>query len=225
MYKYEIHMHTKEVSKCAITPASDMVKIYKELGYTGIVITDHFFNGNTTVSHKGKWEYRVNKFCKGFEKAKKTGEKIGLDVFFGWEYSYYGTDFLTYGLDKNWLLAHPESAEISTSDYCDLVHEYGGFIVQAHPFREAGYIEMIRLMPRHVDAIETQNAGRRDFENLMADQYADNYNLSKISGTDNHSGFVDTMGVVEFSKKITSEKEMVSLLRSGNYKNYLYSTK
>lgn len=224
MFLYELHMHTKEISKCGKVKAADMVKFYHELGYTGIVVTDHFFNGNTTVPEEGRWEDRVEFFYEGYEKAKKEGEKLGLDVFFAWEYSHYGTDFLTYGLDKKWLLEHPECLKLHIREYCDLVHKYGGFITQAHPFREAGYIEMIRLLPRHVDAVETKNACRTDFENKMADKYADDYCLPKIAGSDNHAGLLETMSAVEFPKRIASEKEMVCLLKSGDYKFYLYST-
>ena len=40
-YKYELHCHTKEVSRCGAVPAAEIVKMYKENGYDGIVITDH----------------------------------------------------------------------------------------------------------------------------------------------------------------------------------------
>ena len=52
-----------------------------------------------------------------------------------------------------------------------IVRENGGYIVHAHPFREkanAYSIDMIRLMPRDVDAVETYNAHSTDFQNSMA---------------------------------------------------------
>ena len=48
-YKYETHMHTAEASACATSTGAEMARAHKEAGYTGIFITDHFFNGNTTV--------------------------------------------------------------------------------------------------------------------------------------------------------------------------------
>ena len=53
-----------------------------------------------------------------------------------------------------------------------IVRENGGYIVHAHPFREkanAYRIDMIRLMPRDVDAVETYNAHSSDFQNSMAE--------------------------------------------------------
>ena len=41
-YKYETHLHTSEVSKCAYNTGAEMVRAYKKAGYTGIFVTDHF---------------------------------------------------------------------------------------------------------------------------------------------------------------------------------------
>lgn len=58
--------------------------MYKREGYTGILITDHFFNGSTTVPREGKWEDRATLFCENCHRAKARGDAAGLDVFFGW---------------------------------------------------------------------------------------------------------------------------------------------
>ena len=105
-YKYETHMHTAEASACATSTGAEMARAHKEAGYTGIFVTDHFFNGNTTVPRELPWQERVARFCLGYEHAKQEGDKIGLQVFFGFEYAYHGAEFLVYNLDKNWLLHH-----------------------------------------------------------------------------------------------------------------------
>ncbi len=94
MYKYETHMHTMEASACAHSGGADMADKYKAEGYTGIIVTDHFFNGNSSVPRNLPWEERVDLYCKGYENAKKRGDEIGLDVFFGFEYGDGGSDFL-----------------------------------------------------------------------------------------------------------------------------------
>ena len=212
LYKYETHAHTSEVSRCAVISGVEIVRVYKDLGFSGICITDHFLNGNTTVSLEPSWDEQIAMFCRGYEKAHAEGKRIGIDVFFGWEYTYRGTDLLTYGLDKKWLLEHPEIMDLSMNDYCDLVHLHGGFIVHAHPFREASYIDMIRLLPRKVDAVETVNACRTDFENILADQYADNYGLLKVYGSDNHVGMLDRICGMQSDRRLKSIEEMVSAL-------------
>ncbi len=82
----------------------------------------------------------VRRFCLGYEHAKAEGERIGLSVFFGWEACYEGTEFLVYGLDQAWLLAHPQIKDASIRVQYALVHEGGGIISHAHPFREEDYI-------------------------------------------------------------------------------------
>ncbi|MFP4662053.1 MAG: histidinol phosphatase, partial [Halanaerobiales bacterium] len=94
-FKYEIHTHTAEGSKCSSISAVELVHFYKEMGYSGICISDHFLNGNTTVPEEISWTERIELFCRGYEKAYTEGRKVGLDVFFGWEYSFRGTDILT----------------------------------------------------------------------------------------------------------------------------------
>jgi len=210
MFKYEMHCHTSEVSNCSHISGAELAEFCKSAGYDGVVITDHFFNGNCAVPRALPWKTRVNLFVKGYENAKKRGDEIGIDIFSGWEFTYVdGTDFLTYGLDKEWLLENRDCDKMRITDYCDLVHRSGGFVVQAHPFREDDYIEMIRLLPRHVDAVETLNAGRTDFQNRMADQYADNYCLKKLCGTDNHWGMRDRLAVLETDFKAKSASEIL----------------
>lgn len=71
MFKYETHLHTKESSRCGSTSAAEYPAYYKSLGYSGIFITDHFFNGNCRISNDLPWEDRVNMFCRSYELAKK----------------------------------------------------------------------------------------------------------------------------------------------------------
>ncbi len=214
MFKYETHAHTSEGSRCASITAKELVRFYKSMGYTGICITDHFFNGNTTVPIDLCWNDKVEMYCMGFEKAYAEGRKVGLDVFFGWEYSYMGSDFLTYGLNREWLINHPYLLELRVSDYCDLVHSEGGFIVHAHPFREASYIEMIRLLPRKVDAVEVINACRSDFENRLADEYADNYHLLKTAGSDNHWGEMSGYSGIQLERRLGDVGDMIESIKN-----------
>ena len=164
-YLYETHMHTKEASACSHNTAVEMARAYKEAGYTGIIITDHFFYGNTAIDRKLPWKDWVEQFCLGYEHAKEEGDKIGLQVFFGWESGYRGTEFLVYGLDQEWLLLHPEIKDATVEEQYRLVHEGGGIVSHAHPFREEVYIPEIRQFPQFVDAVEgintTQTSPRR----------------------------------------------------------------
>lgn len=209
-YLYETHMHTLESSACARNTGAEMAQAYKDAGYTGIIITDHFFYGNTAVNRRLSWHEWVEQFCLGYENAKAEGDRIGLQVFFGWEAGYHGTEFLIYGLDKNWLLAHPEMKEATVEEQFELVHAGGGIVVHAHPFREEDYIPKIRLYPEHVDAVEGVNAmhsskvsyAHKNPEfNERALAYGKEHGLPFTAGSDQHSTMMIGGGMV-FPRKL-----------------------
>ncbi len=219
MFKYETHVHTCEGSACAGASGEAQAKFYKAKGYTGIIVTDHFFNGNSAIPRDLSWEEKVELFCKGYENAKKCGDKIGIDVFFGWEYSYKGADFLTYGLDKEWLMKNPIIMEMDINSYCDYIRDEGGMIVHAHPFREASYIPMIRLLPRKVDGIEVINSNNHlPVSNKMAALYAESYDILPLAGSDNHHANQENLNGVELFERATGIQDFITLIKDKKYR-------
>ena len=57
-YLWETHMHTSETSRCARSPAAKMVAAYKDAGYHGIVVTDHFLNGYSCMEKDWPWRIK-----------------------------------------------------------------------------------------------------------------------------------------------------------------------
>lgn len=216
LYKYETHCHTSEASKCSKIDGASLARLYKELGYTGLFITDHFYNGNTCVPRELPWSEWVDNFVMGYLNAKAEGDRIGLDVFFGFEYSIQGNDFLIYGLDAEWLRANPDQISLNLRDYLNKVREDGGLVIHAHPFREARYIDHIRLLPGHVDGVEINNTSMSPEVNRRADWYAREYGLLMSAGSDNHVGTRTRLGGVYFTEKLTSAGDFVRLMKEGS---------
>ncbi len=187
MYRYETHLHTYPVSRCAKHTVREALEFYKSLGYEGVFITNHFLDGNINIERDRPFEEKLEFYCSDYEEGLRLADQIGIRVLFGVEMSYKGTDFLVYGLDKAWYLAHPEIMEMKRSELLAYLMASGALVIQAHPYREAGYIDHIRLFPRQVHGIETPNASRPDFENNIAAYYADYYGLITVAGSDNHS--------------------------------------
>lgn len=187
MYKYETHLHTFPVSRCADADVKENLEFYKNLGYDGIFITNHFIDGNISIDKQKPYEEKIEFYFSDYENALELGKMIGIKVFCGQELTYKGTDFLVYGLDKNWYLSHPEIIEMGKKDELALMAENGALIIQAHPFREK-YVEHIRLFPRSVHGVEIENACRSEEENTMAKLYAKHYGLLEFAGSDNHIG-------------------------------------
>jgi hypothetical protein len=186
-YLYETHLHTAESSACGVSLGHEYIKGYKALGYTGIIVTDHFYNGNTAVSRILPWRKWVQGFCLGYEAVAAAGRMEGLDVFLGWEETFDGDDYLVYGLDKEWLLQHPEAARWSRLEQFETVHRYGGCVVQAHPFRQASYIPAIHLSTGCVDAVEAANGGNEQAMDALAARYARKLALPVTAGSDIHN--------------------------------------
>lgn len=195
-YLYETHLHTCESSRCAQNTGEEMAKACKAAGYTGMIVTEHNWYGNNCLDNDLPWEEWIECFYKGYEHAKAWGDKNDFDVFFGYEANYEGTEFLIYGVDKQWLKKHPEIKNATMEEQLHLVREAGGMVVHAHPFREEPYIPQVRLFPEYVDAVEAINATHSNHLSSshnnstwdeLAIAYAGVHKLPITAGSDIHS--------------------------------------
>lgn len=197
-----------------------MAEAAKKAGYTGIIVTDHNWNGNCNVDKSLPWEQWVRGFCRGYEEAHEWGEKNGLSVFFGYEAGYEGTDFLVYGVDGDWLIAHPEIKDATVPEQHKIIRDAGGMVIHAHPFREEWYIPEVRLFPKDVDGAEGINATHSNPLSLShndpeydtkAIAYIRENGLLMTAGSDVHT---TTMfgGGVAFKHKLNSIHDYVAAI-------------
>jgi len=195
--------------------------LYKELGYSGIIVTDHFYHGNTAVPKNLPWKEWVKQFCKGYEEAKNEGERQSFDVFFGWEETFDGCDdYLVFGLDREWLFEHPEAKYWTRGQQYNAVKAAGGCVVQGHPFRQHHYISRIVLSSGCVDAVEAANAtnAEQSYDGL-AMRYAQKLGLPYTAGSDMHdSRQITPDGVfgVYVKKKLDTINDFVKDICTNN---------
>ena len=218
MYFYETHAHTFPVSKCARSTVREILEMYRDMGYRGIFVTNHFIDGNINIDRTLPYEDRIRFYFSDYEEALRVGRELGIDVFLGVELSYGGTDFLIYGLDRDWFLAHPEIEGMKKSEELRLMMNEGALVIQAHPFREANYIDHIRLFPRNVHGVEVINACRSEFENGMAKAYADSYGLLCFAGTDTHSNAQRKFAGMMSDEPITDVFDFIERVKGGKMK-------
>lgn len=199
-----------------------MAEAYYNKGYAGMVITDHFLKGNSAVDRTLPWEEKMKCYFAAYEAAEKWAEDKAFNVLFGLEHHYGdGKEVLTYGIDLPFLLAHENLHELPLSEYADLVHGAGGFISMAHPFRHAPYINPSVLpQPQYLDAAEVFNFYNADEDNASAMEFAEEYNLLQTAGGDEHNSNGAGVGMagVTFKTPVTTGEELVSALRSGDYR-------
>lgn len=219
MHRYETHLHTMPVSKCGKATVREQMEFYAQMGYTGIFITNHFLDGNLNIDRSLPYEERIEFYFSDYEEAKRLSGEFGIAVFCGVELSYKGTDFLVYGLDKAWFLQHPEIEGMKKTEELQLMMDAGALIIQAHPYREASYIDHIRLFPRHVHGVEVCNATQSDFRNEMARIYADAYELVHFAGSDNHrAGAAARLAGLECDTPLKDEQEFIRRVLNGSMK-------
>ena len=214
-YLYETHMHTSEVSACADSSAAEQVSTYLKMGYTGIIVTDHFINGYSTCPKKLAWDKKMEHILTGYVEAKKAGDQCGLDVFLGWEFTINGLDFLTYGLDLEFLISNPDLDKLGLESYSALVRKCGGYLAQAHPYREAWYIESgFPVSHLLVDGIEVYNPMDSEEHNAMALAYAKLHNLPEQAGSDSHHKDTPVLGGIKLQKKAESIFDIIEAIKN-----------
>lgn len=219
-FVYETHLHTSQGSACGNNTGREMAIAHKEAGYTGIIVTDHFFYGNTAIDRELPWQDWVYQYCAGYRDALSVSKELDLDVFFGWESGYNGTEFLVYGLDEEWLMKHPEIKDATVKEQYELVHKDGGIVFQAHPYREEFYIPEVRLFPDDVDGIEVFNACNkltdgRDLYNEKAAKYALEHDFPTTCGSDIHCN-VPLMSGTSFNRRLTGIEDFIDMVMSRN---------
>lgn len=216
VYKYEIHVHDCLCSACAHNLPEEMAEAYFSAGYSGMCFTNHFLRGNTAVDRRLPWAQKVHAYWDAYQRAVRWAEGKDFSVFFGIEHQYGGgKEVLTYGIDLDFLLAHPNLDLYTLDDYAKAVHEAGGFLAQAHPFREAGYIDPdIMPRPECLDGIEGFNWHNAPAQNDRAVQYAKAKNLYRTSGGDVHFTTDAAIGQagMAFPYKLESSEALVKAL-------------
>lgn len=221
MFRYETHLHSSPASKCGSFSVKTNMEFYKSIGYDGIFLTNHFLDANIGGDRTLPYAEQIEFFFKDIEEGEALADEIGIKFFWGVETSYLGTDFLVYGLSKEWYLAHPEIMTVSRKEMLKMMADDGALIVHAHPFREASYIDHVRLFPYHVHAVEIDNCGNKDFQNDMAVLYADCYKLPKSAGSDNHiAGYISRLAGVEFETPLNSIEDFIERMKNGEAKTF-----
>lgn len=212
-YLYDLHVHTNEVSFCGFVSGKEVAQLYAEAGYSGIVITDHYYDGFfNEVS--GTWENKVKQYLSGYLEAKAEGAKHGLDVFLGIEIKFSGSldDYLVYGISEEFLLQYPKLYNLGLPELSKLVREQGLILYQAHPFRS--YCNPAD--PKYLDGIEVFNGNpRHESHNDQAEAYANKHQLKMISGSDFHQHQDLAIGGVYFSEKIRDNQHLVTALNNS----------
>lgn len=220
MYKYELHAHTCECDRDAHLSAVELVHLYRDAGYDGMVITDHYIERFYTLwfpeDVRGlTHQQQVARWLKGYRTARAEGEKVGFTVLPGAEVRFDGfpNDYLLYGLHEEFFFSVPRLNELKNLPELLALMPEDACVVHAHPFRD----DMVVKTPRGLFGIEVFNGGTDSFRNDLAKQFARHYNLPMTSGSDIHSTDRLAKGGIITDRRIRTPEDLSAVLRSGEY--------
>lgn len=218
MHKIETHLHTMHVSQCGQMEAAQIAQMYKEAGYSALIVTDHY--NRTTFDYLGIDPAgsgdRIGAFLEGYRLLREEGKKLGLRVFKGAELRFDESenDYLFYGWRDD-LLAEPDRIfRMGIAAFSPMARAQGGLIIQAHPYRR-GCTPAIAC---YLDGVEVINSNpRHNSRNERAREYAEEYGLIATSGSDCHR--VEDVGLAGIAcESLPSDSmQMARLLRSRRY--------
>lgn len=212
-YKYDTHIHTSEVSYCGIVDGASVARLYKEAGYDGIVITDHFFSYYFNRL-QGSWQEKIDAYLEGYRNAFREGQKLNLKVILGLELRFVENenDYLVYGIDEGFLRNHENLFEVSLEKFVALTKNSSVIIYQAHPFRST----VSPANPAYLDGVEVYNGNpRQNSMNHKALEFAEKNNLRKLSGSDFHQSGDLALGGIVLPEAPANSFEFAEMLRNN----------
>lgn len=135
-FLFEMHLHTAGVSTCAHVPAAKSMRLYKQAGYAGVVVTDHINSSTFALMKHASWKRKMDHFLKGYRRCKEFEEEH-FTVLLGAELRFHGSDndYLLFGLTEDFLYRHRKIMEMNPASFHELAQKEGILFVQAHPFR------------------------------------------------------------------------------------------
>lgn len=212
-----MHLHTAETSRCAKTTAAEAVRLYKEQGYAGIVVTDHY-NLRTFLSQKKLLPERATElFLRGYHAAlQAAGDDFTVLLGMELRYLYTANDYLVYGVTEEFLQSCGNLLLLSPARFLRKAHKNGLLVLQAHPFRAF----ITRTAAKHLDGAEIFNgkdAGTG--ENERAERWAKENRLSILTcGSDFHRPEHLAACAVETDERIENNRQLTEVLRSGRFR-------
>lgn len=214
MFLTETHMHTSLASPCGQVSPESGVAEYAMQGYHTLVITDHFKRYCREFYQKNDPHEWIDHFLSGYHAACHAATKfpemhilLGMEICFDENFN----DYLVYGPTEDDFYREPEMYTWGIQRFHKYAAEKGWLVLQAHPFRN----HMTVNPSSHVDGIEVFNGNpRHDSRNDIAMNWADKFDLLKVSGSDYHIYEDLARGGIITDQPISTIAELIGAIRN-----------
>lgn len=217
--KIEMHAHTSPVSPCGMLTPVQVVKIYEELGYDAIVVTNHYSEYSMPLLGD-TFNEKIGNFIADYRACVKAARTI--KVFLGAEVAIRGpysrAEFLLYGIDEDFLYDSPLLIEQTQSRLYSLCRQCGAVMIQAHPFRTE-----FNMVPQDcglMDGIEVNCHPAHLRQEEKVRDFASAHGLLVTAGSDFHGDGMPSAGIIT-DEPVDDVKELAEVLRLKKYR-YFY---
>lgn len=202
--RFDMHCHTKEGSPDGKVTLPEYIRILREKGYGGMLITDHnSYKAYSYYEHhlKGKTDFLVLK---------------------GLEYDTIDAGHILVIMPPHVKLPLLECRGLKVRTLINLVHLHGGILGPAHPCGEM-FLSFCRSFLYHKDRsilksfdfIETFNACESEKSNQNALKLAKLFSLCPLGGSDSHKPDGVGFGFTDFSVDIHNETDLIRAIKAG----------
>lgn len=215
-YRLELHAHTNPASPCGDATPEELVQLYLDAGFDGVVMTNHFSHaafGNLSR------EAFVQSQMSDYDRACKAAQGTKLKIYLGVEarFDENGNDYLLYGVDEKILGKIYDYLDKGLAAFRAEVKLPGSVLIQAHPFRNGCEPVDAKLL----DGVEVFNMHpNHNSRCILAALYAKENGISlTTAGTDFHhlkTGHIATTAV-RCRELPTNSFGVAQLLKSGDY--------
>lgn len=214
-YKYEMHCHTGCVSRCGRVQPEEIVKLYIEKGYDGIVVTDHYSPMTFPVRHVACPQKEADFYLSGYRRMRAAAPP-GFTVLLGMELRHYGTanDYLIYGVEEEFLYRSGNLLALNERRVKRLCEENGYLVYEAHPFRPG----RTRINPKYIDGVEVYNGKTKEDQNRQALHWAQRCGKLMISGSDFHSPRELARGGILTERAIYNNADLLTVLKESDFR-------
>lgn len=199
MYAVDMHTHTEHYSSCGHQTIHELIEAAANKGLHAVCVTEHHHRWSDEELARAVEEVGV-----GGELVVLAGEEISC-------YSPKGVrqgDYLVYGLESS------IGDRMDVYALIEMVHERGGIVVAAHPFRE-GYGSAELMWHLQVDAIEVFNKAHTPENERQAWECAQSRGIVMVGNSDAHRPEHVGMNVTYFAEPVRSIEDLVRQVREG----------
>ncbi len=202
--KLDMHCHTKEGSLDGKVSIEEYIVRLKELGYDGMLITDHN-------------SYDAYRYWKKHIKGQKYTDFVVLK---GIEYDTSNAGHMLVVMPENVKLKILELRGMPLPLLIFIVHKFGGILGPAHPFGEkymslggTGFFKKNPDILDKFDFMETFNSCEPAQANMLARKAAADHHLPGFGGSDSHRMNCIGTAYTRLPRRVETESQLIELVK------------